>query len=125
MNQEVALIFPNQLFKSSPILNVDIDIYLVEEFLFFTHYKFHKQKIAFHRATMKAYEDYLLSKNKRVQYIEAISELSDVRQLIPKLISQGFDKLHIIDPTDNWLEKHINSVANNIDIEWYDEAILS
>ncbi|NRB84010.1 MAG: cryptochrome/photolyase family protein [Winogradskyella sp.] len=124
MNQEVALIFPNQLFKSSPILNVDIDIYLVEEFLFFTHYKFHKQKIAFHRATMKAYEDYLLSKNKRVQYIEAISELSDVRQLIPKLISQGFDKLHIIDPTDNWLEKHINSVANNIDIEWYESQLF-
>jgi len=124
MNQEVALIFPHQLFKDSPILKLDIPIYLVEEFLFFTHYKFHKQKIAFHRATMKAYEDYLLSQNKQVNYIEAISDLSDVRQLIPNLQSEGFAKIHIIDPTDNWLEKHIKSVTNDIDIEWYESLLF-
>lgn len=124
MKQEAALIFPHQLFKDSPILKLDIPIYLVEEFLFFTHYKFHKQKIAFHRATMKAYEDYLLSQNKHVNYIEAISDLSDVRQLIPNLQSEGFDKLHIINPTDNWLEKHINSVTNETDIEWYESLLF-
>ncbi|MBO6879678.1 cryptochrome/photolyase family protein [Winogradskyella sp.] len=122
--KEAILIFPHQLFKNSPILEVDADIYLIEEFLFFTHYKFHKQKIAFHRASMKAYADYLKSKDKTINYIEATSDLSDVRQLIPKLIDEGVEKLHIIDPTDNWLQKHINEVAKAIDIEWYENPLF-
>ena len=51
----VALVFPNQLFEISPFNDLKCELYVVEEFLFFNHYKFHKQKIAFHRATMKSY----------------------------------------------------------------------
>ena len=122
--KEVILIFPHQLFKDSPILEVDSKIYLIEEFLFFKHYKFHKQKVAFHRATMKAYQKYLESKSKSVTYVEAISKQSDIRQLIPSLIEEGVEKLHIIDPTDNWLQKHINSVTKNSAIEWYDNPLF-
>lgn len=122
--KEAVLIFPNQLFKNAPILNTDCDIYLVEEFLFFKHYKFHKQKIAFHRATMKAYEDHLISKYKTVYYIEAISELCDTRHLIPKLIADGVKTLHITDPADNWLQKHINSVSVEIKIVWYENPLF-
>ncbi|MDP5082501.1 MAG: cryptochrome/photolyase family protein, partial [Winogradskyella sp.] len=107
---------PHQLFKNAPILNTDCDVYLIEEFLFFNHYKFHKQKIAFHRATMKAYEAYLKSKNKTVNYIEAHTERSDVRKLIANCIDNGIEKLHITEPTDNWLQKRINSVASTIAI---------
>ncbi|MTE27582.1 cryptochrome/photolyase family protein [Winogradskyella ouciana] len=122
--KEAVLIFPHQLFKNSPILEVKADVYIIEEFLFFTHYKFHKQKIAFHRASMKAYAEYLKSKDKTVNYIDATSDLSDVRQLIPKLIDEGVEKLHIIDPTDNWLQKHINEVFNAIDIKWYENPLF-
>lgn len=122
--KEAILIFPHQLFKNSPILDIDADIYLIEEFLFFTHYKFHKQKIAFHRASMKAYADYLKSKDRTVNYIEAISDLCDVRQLIPNLIDKNVEKLHIIHPTDNWLQKHINEVAKAIDIKWYENPLF-
>jgi deoxyribodipyrimidine photolyase-related protein len=122
--KEVILIFPHQLFKDAKVLKTECAIYLVEEYLFFKHYKFHKQKIAFHRATMKAYESYLKSKNKTIHYIESISELSDVRQLIPKLIKDGVEKLHITNPTDNWLEKHINSVSKTIDIQWYNNELF-
>lgn len=124
MPKEAILIFPHQLFKNSPILKMDYDIYLVEEFLFFKQYKFHKQKIAFHRASMKAYTNYLQSKGKTVKYTEATSKLCDVRQLIPHLIDRGLKKIHIIDPTDNWLQKHINSVSNNIEIEWYENPLF-
>jgi len=123
-NKEAILLFPHQLFKDSPILKVEADIYLVEEFLFFKHYKFHKQKIAFHRATMKAYEAYLKTKGKAVNYVDATSKLCDVRALIPKLITEGLEKLHIIDPTDNWLQKHMVSVAKTIDIEWYNNPLF-
>ena len=122
--KEAILIFPHQLFKNTPILKIDADIYLIEEFLFFKHYKFHKQKIAFHRASMRAYADYLESQDKTVNYIEATTKLADVRQLIPKLIEDGTEKLHIIDPTDNWLQKHINSVSESIDIEWYENPLF-
>lgn len=122
--KEAIIIFPHQLFKNATILDTDCDVYLVEEFLFFKHYKFHKQKIAFHRATMKFYETHLRAKNKTVHYIEATSQLCDVRHLIPKLIEDGIEKLHITDPTDNWLQKHINSVSENIDIKWYENALF-
>ncbi|MBF8151532.1 cryptochrome/photolyase family protein [Winogradskyella sp. F6397] len=122
--KEAILIFPHQLFKDAPILKVDADIYLIEEFLFFKQYKFHKQKIAFHRASMKAYADYLETQGKTVNYIEATTKQSDVRQLIPKLIGDGVEKLLIMDPTDNWLQKHINSASKSIDIEWYENPLF-
>jgi deoxyribodipyrimidine photolyase-related protein len=87
--KEAILIFPHQLFRNTPSLNTEYPVYLIEEFLFFKHYKFHKQKIAFHRATMKAYQNHLESQGKSVNYIEAISDLCDVRKLIPHLIGNG------------------------------------
>ena len=122
--KETTIIFPHQLFKTTKVLDKIDTVYLVEEFLFFKHYKFHKQKIVFHRASMKAYEAYLKSKGKTLHYIEAISELSDVRQLIQHLISEGIKTLHLIDPTDNWLEKHIKQVSNSIEIIWYDNPLF-
>ena len=124
MKKETTIIFPHQLFKTTVVLEQVDEVYLVEEFLFFNHYKFHKQKIAFHRASMKAYEAYLTSKGKQVYYVEACSALHDVRQLIPKLIVDGVEQLHIIDPTDNWLEKHIKQVSHSIEIVWYDNPLF-
>lgn len=121
---DYILLFPHQLFQDSPILEIDAAIYLIEEYLFFKHYKFHKQKIAFHRASMKTYADFLKSKGKTVHYIEATSDDSDIRTLIPKLIDSGAETLHIIDPTDNWLEKRIKSKAKDITIEWYESPLF-
>ena len=122
--KKVALIFPNQLFEISPLKNLNCDIYLVEEFLFFNHYKFHKQKIAFHRATMKNYSDYLKSQGNNIHYIDALSNLSDVRKLIPELIKNGLEDLHIIEPNDNWLEKHIKNASKDILVTWYDNPLF-
>ena len=99
--QAFSIIFPHQLFKTSQVLEKIDLVYLVEEFLFFKQYKFHKQKIAFHRASMKCYEQYLISIGKKVQYIEAIDALSDIRRLLPFLFEKGLTHLHVIDPTDN------------------------
>lgn len=68
MKKAIFLIFPNQLFEISPFLdkifknekNIKKSIfYIIEDSLFFgdSQYKmkFHKQKIALHRATMKFY----------------------------------------------------------------------
>ncbi|MFN3940298.1 MAG: cryptochrome/photolyase family protein, partial [Chitinophagales bacterium] len=59
----IGILFPHQLFEQSPLLHTCNIIYLVEEQLFFKQYNFHKQKIAFHRASMQFYESYLQSKD--------------------------------------------------------------
>ena len=116
----INLTFPNQLFEYSQLLENGFPIFLVEEFLFFKHYNFHKQKIAFHRATMKHYEAFLISKNIEVVYIESSQDISDIRELIPYLKSIGITNISYIDPVDNWLQKRIakgcldNSIKKNV-----------
>lgn len=122
--KDTHIIFPHQLFKTSEVLEHVDSIYLVEEFLFFTHYKFHKQKIAFHRATMKAYADFLTKNEKTVTYVDATDDLSDIRNLIKHLKTEGLETLHLIDPTGNWLQKHINAVAEGLTIKWYDNPLF-
>jgi deoxyribodipyrimidine photolyase-like uncharacterized protein len=49
------IIFPHQLFYNLDHLDGYKNIYLVEEPRYFTDFKFHKLKLAFHRASMKKY----------------------------------------------------------------------
>lgn len=107
----VNLIFPHQLFKESPLLNHEGAYYLIEEHLFFKQYRFHKQKIAFHRATMKSYERYLKGLGLNITYIESKSHLSDIRNFKKEIKKQQIEKINYIDPTDNWLSKRINKLA--------------
>ncbi|MDG1476472.1 MAG: cryptochrome/photolyase family protein, partial [Vicingaceae bacterium] len=107
--KQINLIFPNQLFKESPLFENNVPFYIVEEFLFFRQYKFHQQKIAFHRATMKRYADFLRKeKNFEVHYIEATQNISDIRLLIPELKAKGVEQINYIDPVDNWLQKRLD-----------------
>lgn len=99
------------------MLNNNFPVYLVEEFLFFRQYGFHKQKLAFHRAAMKHYEKFLSGKGKNVIYIEANDELADVRKLLPALKNQGVQSIHFIDPVDDWLEKRIKSGTEKFDLK--------
>lgn len=122
----VNLVFPHQLFEKSVLLDNDYPIYLVEEWLFFHQYPFHKQKIAFHRAAMKCYTDYLNGIGKEVIYIEAIEDQSDIRKLIPRLFKKGIEQLLCIDPVDDWLSQRIKSAAEtyNIKIQVYDSPLF-
>ena len=103
----IGVVFPHQLFEQNTLVSTCETIYLVEEHLFFKQYNFHKQKIAFHRASMKFYESYLQSKNIDVVYIDSFNPLADIRTLIPHLKSLGVEAFEYIDTTDNWLEQRI------------------
>lgn len=104
---EIHLLFPHQLFLESEQLQQSLPVYLVEEFLFFRQYAFHKQKIAYHRASMKIYADYLRQKGFVVHYISAFEEESDVRNLLLYFQKLQITKIHFTDPSDNWLEKRL------------------
>ena len=67
---------------------MDTPIILIEEFLF-RNEKFHKQKLLFHRLSMKSYELFLTQKGLEVFYIESINPDSDIRKLLPKLNGDG------------------------------------
>lgn len=112
-----GIIFPNQLFEQTNFTAKCSTIYLVEEALFFRQYKFHKQKIAFHRSTMKFYEAHLKSQNIKVVYIDSFNELADVRKLISYLKSAGIAAFEYIETIDYWLETRIAKACKTHDVK--------
>ena len=105
--KKVGLVFPHQLFAENLLQGNCEIMYIIEEFLYFKQYKFHKQKIAFHRAGMKYYENLLQEKKVNVVYIESQSELSDIMVLLPILAKQKVKEIHCIQPEDDWLEQRL------------------
>jgi len=120
MEKAINLIFPNQLLVESPLLENGNEIYLIEEFLFFKHYQFHKQKIAFQRASMKSYKDFLEKKRLKVTYIESDHELSDIRNFLGEVTKKNVTEIICIDPVDNWLERRIREMAGKCQLTFLD-----
>jgi len=113
----IGLVFPHQLFEQVAFSKNCEVIYLVEEYLFFHQYPFHKQKIAFHRASMKFYEQHLRQQGWNVIYIDAQQTFSDIRLLIPHIKQQGIEAIHYLDTTDCWLEQRIKTAAQESGIK--------
>ena len=124
--KNINILFPNQLFKANPLLEIEGDFLLVEEVLFFQHFKFHVQKLIFHRSSMKFYESYLLQKNKKVLYIEQSESISDVRKLIPFLKKEGYKSVNYLVTDDNYLDRRLTSSAkkNSIDLIVHDSPMF-
>ena len=105
-SKDVAILFPNQLFKNNPALKKNRKVYLVEEYLFFTQFKFHKKKILLHRVSMKEYEKFLMEENFNLTYIHSYEKDHDIRILLPKLLDK-FSEFYFINPVDDYLKKRI------------------
>ena len=111
-----SIVLPNQLFEKSPVFSNRSTIYLVEESLFFNQYVFHKQKLFFHRLSMKKYQDFLKDKGIDVRYIDASEKLSDIRHLIEN-ISNKYNIIQIIDPNDFLVEKRLKRVCIKLNLK--------
>ena len=96
----IFLLFPVHLFKNIDKL-YDKKIYLIEEPRFFTDFKYHKLKIAYHRATMKSYYDYLKSNSIDVTYIEYNENID---QLYSRISNK---KVYFYDPNDDILKNRL------------------
>lgn len=99
----VLLIFPNQLFYNLKHLDINEIIYLIEEPRYFTDYNFHKLKLAYHRATMKKYYDYLKSKEYNIKYIN----FSQVSNSFYKNIKT---EIKVIFPADHKLKNKLDQL---------------
>tara|TARA_R110000868_G_scaffold108065_6_gene295402 strand:- start:22681 stop:23157 length:477 start_codon:yes stop_codon:yes gene_type:complete len=124
MKKAINLIFPHQLFAESPLLENGEEVYLIEEYLFFKQYMFHKQKIAFHRASMKCYQHFLEEKGIKVNYIESNHKLSDIREFGEEIKSKNITEINIIDPVDNWLEKRILGITKNYKLNTFNSPLF-
>ena len=107
---EAVLVFPHQLFKQHPAIQISRQVYMLEEWLFFRQYNFHKQKLILHRSGMKFYEKHLMENNYAVEYIETTDERNDVKKLITFLSQQKITCIHIADVSDSGMTKR-NRVA--------------
>ena len=122
---DISIIFPNQIFENSKLLDESSKIFLIEEYLFFNQFNFHKQKILFHRMTMKSYEKFLKKKKLDVVYIDSTENISDIREFIRNL-DKKIQSIKIYDPVDNWLSRRINDSCEekNIKIENYNNPLF-
>lgn len=104
------LIFPIHLFKNIDKLEKK-KVYLIEEPRFFIDFKYHKLKIAYHRATMKSYYDYLKLNKIDVNYIEFSENINKIYSDINKNIVFTYDL------GDNVLKNKLKKYIPNIIIE--------
>lgn len=122
MANAVTIIFPHQLFQDHPALQNGRVVYLVEEWLFFRQYNFHRQKLVLHRGSMKFYESWLQQNGYSVHYIETSVKENDCRVLVDGLSAKKITDIHIADPADHWLLKRMQEACrkNNIVLHIYD-----
>jgi len=118
---EISIVFPHQLFKKNAALHKNRTVFLIEEFLFFKHYNFHKQKLMLHRASMKSYAAYLIKEGYKVEYVENIDERNDIRKFITFLKHEKINSIHFTEVVDDRLEERIiaSCKKNSIEITQY------
>ena len=102
---QAAVLFPHQLFEVHPALAGVARVVLVEEPLLFSQYRFHRQKLLFHRASMKRYAERLRSTGLQVDYLET-PLLNDTTTVVRLLSQSGIRAVRYVDACDDWLSTH-------------------
>lgn len=101
-----ALVYPHQLFQENPAVNGVSRVYLVEDPLFFTQFRFHKQKLVLHRASMKWHADSLASQGKKIVYVDSrsLDETGDIAAILKK---DKIAEARFVNPVDDWLGRNL------------------
>ena len=106
---EIFLIFPVHLFKNFDKL-INKKVFLIEDPKYFTDFKYHKLKLAYHRATMKSYFDYLQTNNINITYID----FYNVNEIFYKSLIDKNINIYIYNPCDKILLNNIKKYIPNI-----------
>ena len=110
--KKIGLVFPHQLYKNSTLVEECEKIYLIEDDLYFNQYKFHKQKLVLHRASMKYYADYISDKTS-VTYIQSTDKVS-LESILEK---NQKNQIHYFISDDYLLDKRINRFVKKYNVE--------
>ena len=101
-----TLIYPHQLFPNNHLLDKGGLVYVIEDPLLFTQFRFHQQKLVLHRASMKWFASWLENRGHKVRYINAeeIASTADIARILSK---DGVSSVGFIDPVDDWLGRRL------------------
>tara|TARA_Y100000589_G_scaffold329984_1_gene378246 strand:- start:2137 stop:3624 length:1488 start_codon:yes stop_codon:yes gene_type:complete len=108
---QISIVFPNQLFKESPIFNYDCDILMIEDSLFWGNDKFvkctnHINKLILLRASMSFYKNFLKDKGFNVIYAENIDSFS-TGDYLNKYLENNCEIINVIEPYDYLIKKRL------------------
>jgi len=88
-----------------------VSVAVMEEQLFFNQYAFHKQKLVFHRATMRCYADRLQKRGYSVRYFGCDNGLVDIGEYVKILLEEGVSEFQLYRPEDDWLVKRLTAAT--------------
>lgn len=114
--KKAFLIYPHQLFEDITRLNSSDIVLLIEDPLYFSEFKFHKQKLVLHRASMQQYKQYLEQNQIKVEYLE-FQQLSETETIAYILQKNKIQAVEIYDLVDDWLSKRLKSALKKVSIQ--------
>ncbi|MDD1659870.1 MAG: cryptochrome/photolyase family protein [Methanomicrobiales archaeon] len=103
---EAVLVLPPQLFREHPQLQKDRPVFLAEAGRYFSAFRFHRQKLILHRATMQAYRERLEREGYHVTYLDH-ALAGRVPDLLDTLKEKGIARILLTDPCDQPLEQEL------------------
>ena len=113
-----GLIFPHQLFRDHPVIRSSPEtVLLVEDSLFFGDKQyplaFHKQKLAYHRATMRSFEKLLEQQSIPTNRTDWTEPTSSLPPLFQELATQGIERVVYCELVDFELEKRVQAASTS------------
>lgn len=109
--RKIIVLFSNQLFADHPAVNQASHVLLVEDPRFFLDFNYCKSKLVLHRASMRAYNDYLTAKGKVVKYVDF--EKASAPGFIEEFLSdKSSDRIMVFEPEDFAIERLIDNIAD-------------
>lgn len=120
--RKAGIIFPHQLFAEHPVFVENPEkILVIEDSLFFgdEQYpaKFHKQKLAYHRATIQQFISNFSNTTAPITLIPWDNTKSLLNELMQSLSASGFTHVVCCDVVDFSLEKRLSDVIKNAQLE--------
>lgn len=112
-----VIILPNQLFEANDLAQNYKKVYLVEHYIHFKLFNYHKLKLILQRATMKNYENYLKQQYKcKVHYYEYYEKIEQIFE------QNKNETIHIYDPIDHSILNEFNKLSKkyHVDLQVYD-----
>ena len=110
--KQISIIFPNQLFELSPLLNYSCEILIIEDSLFWGNdknfqIKNHVNKLIFLKASMHSYKEYLKKNGYEIIYAANQKNFS-TKDYLYKYLKEDYQKINVIKPNDYLIERRLN-----------------
>ena len=103
-----AIVYPHQLFAPHPAMEGASSTIFVEDPLFFSQYRFHRQKLMLHRASMKRYAAKLRESGAEVRYLD-VADVQSTQSIARHLAKWKIRSVRVVDPCDDWLTQRLGA----------------